>query len=76
MLIIAMYFNQTVDISIDWYLSWLAYVKYAGSSEAAAIFVQTEDTPSTVLPLIAVTNLLGIIRLGIADSIVVFIILT
>jgi hypothetical protein len=70
-LIIAMFVNQTINISINWYLSWLAYIKYGGSSEAASIFAETADTPLTVLNLIAVDRLLVVIRLGIADSIMV-----
>jgi hypothetical protein len=76
MLIAAMYINQSIIISIDWYLSWLAYIRYGGLPEALAIFDQTEDTPLTVLYLTAVTALLITIRLGIADSIMVFCILT
>ena len=73
MLIGAMYINQTIDISIQWYLSWLAYIKYGGFPEAVAFTYQTEDTPLTVLYLIAVLNLLITIRVGIADSIMVFV---
>jgi hypothetical protein len=76
MLIAAMYINQSIIISIDWYLSWLAYIRYGGSPKALAILHQTEDTPLTVLYLTAVTALLITIRLGIADSIMVFCILT
>jgi hypothetical protein len=76
MLISAMYINQTIDISIQWYLSWLAYVKYGGSSGAMAFLYQTEDTPLTVLYLIGVQSLLMTIRLGIADSIMVFLLMT
>ena len=75
MLIGAMYINQTIDISIQWYLSWLAYVKYGGSSGAMAFVYQTEDSPLTVLYLIGVQSLLITIRLGIADSIMVFLLL-
>jgi hypothetical protein len=73
MLISAMYVNRSISVSINCYLSWLAYIKYGGSSEAVAIFAQTPDTPSTVLSLIGVTYLLTVIRQGIADSILVFV---
>jgi hypothetical protein len=72
MLIAAMYVNQTILLSIEWYLSWLAFIKYGGLAEAVTVFYQTEDTQVTELNLIAVTNLLAAIRLGIADSIMVF----
>jgi hypothetical protein len=72
MLIIAMYVNETIHISIQWYLSWLEYIKYGDSSDTVALFTQTGDTPFTVLVLIAVENILQTIRLGIADSIMVF----
>ena len=71
-LIGTMYVNQSILDSINWYLSWLVYIKYAGLPEAMAVFDQGEDTPVTVLYLVGVTNLLAIIRLGIADSIMVF----
>jgi hypothetical protein len=73
MLIAAMYVNQSIIISISWYSSWLAYIKYGGSSEAVTVFYQTEDTPVTLLYLIAVKDFLGTVRMGIADSIMVFI---
>jgi hypothetical protein len=73
MLIAAMYINQSITISIDWYLSWLAYIKYGGSSEAVSVSYATEDTPMTVLNLFAVQALLESIKVGIADSIMVFI---
>ena len=75
-LIVAMYINQAIHVSINWYLSWLAYIKYGGSSEAMAMFTQTEEIPLTVIILFAVENLLVTIRLGIADSIMVFFIIT
>jgi hypothetical protein len=71
MLIAAMYVNQSILISINWYFSWIAYVKYRGSNKAVAVFTQTEDTPLLVQKLIAVTGLLVAIKLGIADSIMV-----
>ena len=70
-LIVAMYIDQTIHVGISWYLSWLTYYKYAGSSKALAVFLETKDTPLTVLNLTAMTNLLITIRLGIADSILV-----
>ena len=75
MLIASMYVNQSIYISIKWYLSWLGYIKYGGSNEAVTVFYQTEDTPVPVLKLIAAATLLETIRLGIADSIMVFLIL-
>ena len=72
MLIAAMYVNQSIIISIDWYLSWLAYIKHGGLPEAVAFLSQTEDTPATVLYLLAVSILLATIRQGITDSIMVF----
>jgi hypothetical protein len=71
MLIIAMYVNQTIRVSIEWYLSWFAYINDNGSSEAVATFAQTKETPLRVLYLVAATILLDIIKLGIADSIMV-----
>jgi hypothetical protein len=71
MLIVVMYVNQSILLSIDCYLSWLAYIKYGGSHEAVAVFYQTKDTPVRVLYLLAVIELLETIRLGIADSIMV-----
>jgi hypothetical protein len=77
MLIAVMYFNESILISILWYLSWLAYIKYGGSPLAAmAVFFETQDAPLKARNLIAVTNLIAIIRLGLADSILVLIILT
>jgi hypothetical protein len=70
-LIVVMYVDQTIHTGIGWYLSWLTYIKYAGSSKALAVFLETEDTPSIVLNLTALTSLLIAIRLGIADSILV-----
>jgi hypothetical protein len=74
MLIAAMYINQSILASINWYMSWLAYIKYGDSSDAVSVLNGAEDTPVTVLYLLAVQALLGSIKVGIADSIMVFII--
>ena len=73
MLIVAMYVNQSILISINWYLSWLSHIKYGGVPEAVAFLYQTEDTPFTLLYLIGTENLLVTIRLAIADSIMVLV---
>ena len=71
-LILAMYINETVLITLNWYLDWLAYVKYSGSEDqAAAMFIPSEETPLIVLNMIGVSYILRTIRLGIADSIMV-----
>jgi hypothetical protein len=72
-LIAAMYVTQGMLTSINWYLSWLAYIKYGGSSQAVALVYATEDTPLTELNLLAATELLKPIKVGIADSIMVYI---
>jgi hypothetical protein len=75
MLIAAMYISQSITISMDWYLSWLAYIKYGGSSDAVSVAYVTEDTPVTVLNLSAAIVLLESIKVGIADSIMVYILI-
>jgi hypothetical protein len=71
-LILVMYINESALTALDWYLGWLAYVKYSGSEDqATAIFWATEETPLTVLYIFAVSNLLETLKLGIADSIMV-----
>jgi hypothetical protein len=71
-LILVMYINDTALSALDWYLGWLAYVKYSGSEDqVAALFGLSEETPLTVLYIGAVTNLLETLKLGIADSIMV-----
>jgi hypothetical protein len=67
MLIAAMYVNQSILISINWYFLWLAYIKYGGLPEAIAVYDPPEDTP-----LIVVAKICAIIKLAIADSIMVF----
>jgi hypothetical protein len=72
-LILVMYINETVTIALDWYLAWLAYVKYSASNDQAlAILLLGDDTPLTVLNIAAVHILLITIKVGIADSIMVF----
>ena len=72
MLLIIMYMNQTALVSINWYLIWLAFIKYCGSNdEAVAMLSAGETTPLRVLDLIAVTSLLGTIRMGIVGSMMV-----
>jgi hypothetical protein len=71
-LILVMYINESALTALNWYLGWLAYVKYSGSEDqAAAIFLLSEETPLTVLYIGGVTYLLTTLRLGIADSIMV-----
>jgi hypothetical protein len=71
-LVLAMYINETVVAALNWYLGWLAYVKYSGSNDQAlAVILLSEDTPLTVLNINGVTTFMIIIRLGIADSIMV-----
>jgi hypothetical protein len=71
-LILVMYINESALTALNWYLRWLAYVKYSGSEDqAAAIFWLSEETPLTVDYLGGVTSLLANLRLGIADSIMV-----
>jgi hypothetical protein len=72
-LILVMYINESALAALNWYLGWLAYVKSSSSEDqAAAIFFQSEETPLTVLYMAGVTYLLATLRLGIADSIMVF----
>ena len=72
-LILVMYINQTILVAFTWYTGWLAYVKYSSSNDQAlAMISPSEESPSTVLNLDAVAVLLASIRLGIADSIMVF----
>jgi hypothetical protein len=75
MLIAAMYINQSITISIDWYSSWLVYIKYGGSSDAVSVSYAMEYTPVTVLNLFAAKALLESIKVGIADSIMVYILI-
>jgi hypothetical protein len=71
-LILIMYLNEIVLVALNWYLEWLTYVKYSGSEDqATAILFTSEETPLTVLYIIAVTSLLATLRLGVADSIMV-----
>jgi hypothetical protein len=71
-LIFVMYTIESALVAVNWYLGWLAYVKHSSSEDqAAAIFWASQETPLTVLNMFAVTFLLGILRLGIADSIMV-----
>jgi hypothetical protein len=71
-LVAAMYINQTAIVSTDWYTSWLAYIQDGGSiDQTLAVLLEEENTPLTVLWLIAVSYLLITIRVGIADSIMV-----
>jgi hypothetical protein len=73
-LILVMYANQTVVVAINWYLEWLAlFVTYSGSKDQAVIVYDvSEETPLTVLNIIGVSSLFLTVRLGIADSIMVF----
>jgi hypothetical protein len=72
-LILAMYIVETVLVAFDCYLGWLAYVQYSGSEEqAVAMFITSEDTPLIVINMILIQLLFVTIRLGIADSIMVF----
>jgi hypothetical protein len=71
-LILVMFINESALAALDWYCGWLAYVEYSGSEDqAAAIFMPSEETPLTVLDMVAITSLLTTLRLGIADSIMV-----
>jgi hypothetical protein len=71
-LILIMYINETALVTLDWYMSWLTYVKYSGlEDQAAAVIVTSEDTPLTTFYMIGVANLLTTLRLSIADSIMV-----
>jgi hypothetical protein len=71
-LIFVMYISESALVAVNWYLGWLAYVKYSSSeNQAAAIVWESENTPLTVLYIGAVTYLLLTLRLGIADSIMV-----
>ena len=71
-LILVMYIIESAMVSVNWYMGWLGYVKYSSSNDQAlAVFVPSEETPLTVLYMIAVVSLLGTLRLGIADSIMV-----
>ena len=71
-LILVMYINESALVALNWYMGWLGYVKYSSShDQAVAVVIETEETPLTVLNMIAVTNLLATLRLGIADSIMV-----
>ena len=71
-LILVMYINESALVALNWYLGWLAYVKYSSSNDQAlAVFFLSEETPSTVLNITSVTLLLRSLRLGIADSIMV-----
>ena len=72
-LILAMYINETVMVVLDWYLAWLAYVKYGGSNDRAlSVILLSEESPLTVINIVAVNNLFVTVRIGIADSIMVF----
>ena len=71
-LVLAMYVNETVVAALNWYLGWLAFVKYSGSNDQAlAVFFFSEETPRTVLYMNDVAVLVATLRLGIADSIMV-----
>jgi hypothetical protein len=71
-LILVMYINESALVALNWYSGWLGYVKYSSSNDQSlAVFVETEETSLPVLYIIAVTNLFGTVRLGIADSIMV-----
>jgi hypothetical protein len=73
-LIFIMYINESALAALNWYLGWLAYVKYSGSDDQAAaisIYWTSTETPSTVLNIDGVTYLLATLRLGIADSVMV-----
>jgi hypothetical protein len=71
-LILVMYVNQTILVALNWYLGWLAYVKDSCSNvQALAVFFPSEDTPLALLNMTAVITILGTLRIGIADSIMV-----
>ena len=71
-LILVMYINDSARVSLNWYLGWLTYVKYSGSEDQAlAVFFSSEETSLTVLNMLAATNLLTTLGIGIADSIMV-----
>jgi hypothetical protein len=73
MLLFVMYINQSVLAALNWYLAWLAYVKYSASNDQAlAVYLPSEETPLRVLNITATINFLAIFRLGVADSIMVF----
>jgi hypothetical protein len=72
-LISVMYINQTILVVLRWYLAWLAYVKYSDSNDRAlAVILLSENTPLVVFYIAAVETLLVTIRLGVADSMMVF----
>ena len=67
-----MYINESAQIALNWYTGWLGYVKYSSSNDQAlAVFLLSEETPLAVLNINGVTTFLIIVRLGIADSILV-----
>jgi hypothetical protein len=71
-LILVMYTNESAQVAVNWYMGWLACVKYSSSADqAVAIYSPSEETPLTVVYMQAGTTLLGTLRLGIADSIMV-----
>ena len=64
---------QTVHNVIIWYLYWLSSIKYGGTSDQALAIVMGEASmfSKSVLILYAITDLLTILRLIIADGIMV-----
>jgi hypothetical protein len=75
-LILVIYTMETVEQVFGWYGIFLAFIKYRGSDdEALAVFISSPDTPLSLLYMGAVNALFSTLRLVIADSIMVFVLI-
>jgi hypothetical protein len=62
---------QTVQTVFTFYLMWLAYIKYGGTSQQALFVLDGVESSPALIAIFSLKDLLGTFRLAIADSIMV-----
>ena len=69
-LILAMFTLHTIHIASNWYITWLAFIKYGGTTDDAwSVLVNGGPSAVTTVALDGLNDLLTVLRMAIADSI-------
>jgi Na+/proline symporter len=71
-LIVLMFIMQTIHNAAVYYEAWLGFIQYGGTSnQALAVFIDDEAAVPLIIPTYSMSQFLGVLRLAIADSIMV-----
>jgi hypothetical protein len=66
-----MYILETISVVTEWYLVWLGFVYYGADSDTGDAVLNYIPATPTLLAIYSMDDILSVIRLGIADSLMV-----